>query len=422
MSALNANLTSPAVLLAVGASRLSGLGTILAVHELHAHTTAFQCNQLMNERSIDEASAYEIAFSIASLVINNTSWLAVGAPGAPTTVPRAADGGNAGAVFLLYPGTDTARTHIGYGTIELAPAAIMPFNLAPNDRFGSSIAVLGADVLPRLLVGATGRGTRGEGEIIALQLSTVDTVDNVTHFNASDPLLSPFLPSGAQLGASVASVGSIGVTSAPDSLSVAACGVPRGGRGVQSGNAMGIVLLLQLRRSTVSLAGVLAIGDGMGGFPSGLLLPGDRFGAAVATVGDVDGDGTVDLAIGSPGGSRGGMDGSGAVFIAFLAVDPSSLPGVSGSSMGIGIEIDIVKGVMELSASGDSLSSHLMLRPGDAFGSALAGGGDWSGDGVPDIAVGAPGRRTASGVGSGAVFVLILASPYKTPQHNGVAG
>jgi len=64
---------------------------------------------------------------------------------------------------------------------------------------------------------------------------------------------------------------------------------------------------------------------------------------------------------------------------------------------------------MELSATGGSLSSHLMLRPGDAFGSALAGGGDWSGDGVPDIAVGAPGRRAVSGVGSGAAYLFVLA-------------
>ena len=269
---------------------------------------------------------------IGDAFANGRGAIAVGAPGL-------SNGANsqAGGVFLF--SLDATGAIDTQQSIILS--ASLGFSLESNDKFGSSIAAvdINGDSRAELLVGATGRGTSGEGEIIALQLSTVGAVDNVTRFNASDPLLSPFLPPGARLGASVASVGSTGVTSAPDSLSVAACGVPHGGMGVQSGNAAGIVLVLQLRRSNASLAGVLAIGDGMGGFPSGLLLPGDRFGAAVATAGDVDGDGLADLAIGAPGSTRGGMDGSGAVFIAFLSVDPSSLPGVSGSSMGIGVGI-----------------------------------------------------------------------------------
>jgi len=58
------------------------------------------------------------------------------------------------------------------------------------------------------------------------------------------------------------------------------------------------------------------ISDTQGGF-TGVLSNGDRFGSAVCSLGDLDGDGVEDLAVGAPGDDGGGSD-RGAVWILFL--------------------------------------------------------------------------------------------------------
>ena len=100
--------------------------------------------------------------------------------------------------------------------------------------------------------------------------------------------------------------------------------------------------------------------------------PGDRFGAAVASAGDVDCDGVVDILVGAPGACVNGRS-SGSAYV------------FSGRTAEVLIEFD-----------GE--------RAGDAFGSSVAGAGDIDGDGVPEIIVGAPGARQA-GFDSGSVRV-----------------
>jgi hypothetical protein len=97
----------------------------------------------------------------------------------------------------------------------------------------------------------------------------------------------------------------------------------------------------------------------------------DRFGASLANIGDVDGDGVDDLAVGAPqptGGKRGY------------------------------VEVHLAAGGFPLlSMGGDS--------PNDYFGSAVAAAGDADDDGYVDIAVGAPGDDDR-GQDSGSVRLL----------------
>ncbi len=110
---------------------------------------------------------------------------------------------------------------------------------------------------------------------------------------------------------------------------------------------------------------------GLAGVPS--VSIGDRLGAAVATLGDLDGDGFEEIALGAPGSDIQGRD-RGAVWIRFGGSNPSAVAIAAGTGGFTGNLFD-----------------------GDRFGSALAGVGDLDGDGVPDLAVGQPGRTDTTG-------------------------
>jgi hypothetical protein len=123
----------------------------------------------------------------------------------------------------------------------------------------------------------------------------------------------------------------------------------------------------------------------------GQVSPGERFGRAVTGLGDVDGDGVPDIAVGSRSDGDGGKD-AGAVYLVFMNRDLSPR-----SSVKIG------------AGSGGMPATE--IRAGDFFGYGVAGLGDVDGDGVPDLAITAPNAEPAGApamANQGALFICFL--------------
>jgi hypothetical protein len=225
-----------------------------------------------------------------------------------------------------------------------------------------------------------------------------------------------FAPEGpvpaARFGALVAAAGDVDADGFPDF----AVGAPEDGVAGPDG---GLVLIysgydgMLLRKSRGAAAG-------------------ERFGAALAAVGDADEDGHADLAVGAPDALAGPLQDAGRVVVLSgrtgaelarvlgaashdrLGSALAALPGPDGDGameLALGVPGGDAAGngaglVLLLDAATLKLRAELRGRaPLDAFGTTLAAPGDVDKDGVQDLAVGAP-FADPSGEASGRVWVV----------------
>jgi hypothetical protein len=164
-----------------------------------------------------------------------------------------------------------------------------------------------------------------------------------------------------------------------------------------------LILMMLLRLCTTSRASCVEnrvvsakkVSNSAGGLNDYYSLSdGDSFGSSLSVVGDLDGDGVDDIAVGAKYDSHGGMY-AGAVYILF--------GNVSGG----------VKDAQKISSLYGSPSTNggLLIREFDYFGSSVAGVGDLDGDSVPDLVVGSPGANCNACEGSlptGNILILLL--------------
>ncbi|MHC4845930.1 MAG: integrin alpha [Planctomycetota bacterium] len=322
------------------------------------------------------------------------------------------DGGeNHGAVYIVSLNTDgTVASH----TKISSTSGGFTGSLDPGDLFGHSVAPiadLDGDGIPELAVGADGDddgGTSGitsnTGSFYILFLASDGTVKSHQKVSKTSGGFTGDVHDIDSFGHTIASLGDLDGDGLPD-LAVGApgdddgaSGDDPGGTGAQYGAVW--ILFLNVDGTVKAHQKISATSGGFTG-----VLDGDRFTESIGVVGDLDGDGVVDIAVGEflddDGGTQGADSNTGAEWILFLNTDGT------------------VKSQTKISATTGGFGG--ILLDGDRLGHATAPLGDLDGDGRLDLAVGAPGA-VDGGALSGAVFVLFLDAGVWTDLRNGLAG
>ena len=267
--------------------------------------------------------------------------------------------------------------------------------LDDSDLFGISAASLGdldGDGVGDLAVGAAfdDDGGNGRGVVWVLFLNTDGTVKSHQKISDTEGGFTGLLDDGDLFGSSVASLGDLDGDGVGD--------LAAGARWDDDGgfNRGAVWVLFLDPDGTVN--GHQKISDTDGGF-TGVLDDFDLFGLSVTSLGDLDGDGVADLAVGAFLDDDGGLD-RGAVWILFLNNNGT------------------VKSHQKISDTEGGFTG--VLDDSALFGFSVTSLGDLNGDGLGDVVVGAPGDDDGGG-GHGAVWVLFLNPDGTVKSHQKIS-
>ncbi len=273
------------------------------------------------------------------------------------------DGGSDyGAVYILFMNQD--RTVKDQQKISAIHGSFTG-KMSANDRFGVDIAALGdlnKDGIPDIVVGANTDydGGTNSGAVWILFLNRDGSVKSHQKISASQGGLVG-LTASRQFGYGIASLGDLD----GDGTTDIAVGSPTYDN--DGGLYKGCVWILFLN-SNGTVKAQQKVNDFQGGF-TGVLDNHDRFGATVVNMGDINGDGVVDIAVHAMMDDDGATD-AGAVYLLFLMPNGT------------------VKQTQKISATQGGFKGK--INAGDSFGVSIVNLGDIDGDGINDMFAGAP--------------------------------
>ncbi len=315
--------------------------------------------------------------NIGDLDGNGVNDLAVGAFGDD-------DGGsNRGAVWILF--LDASDNVISYTKISDTSGG---FNgvLDNDDVFGGAVAYLGDlnnDGLIELAVGADYDGDGGfwHGAVWILSLNSNGTVNSHVKISDTQGNFTGFINGDAIFGTDIENIGDLN----GDGISDLAVGSRRDNDGGGNEGALWILFL----NSDLTVNSYQKISETQGGFNTSLDFE-DYFGGSVANVGDLNGDGVVDLVVGCYRDDD-QLTNSGSFYVLFLNSDGT------------------VKSHQKVSNLSGGLNT--IISQESLFGESIDGVTDIDGDGKIEIVVGAMKQNNPTlSVSTGAFFIIELNS------------
>ena len=260
-------------------------------------------------------------------------------------------------------------------TVEINSSTANGPTLSNGDRMGKSVVSIGdlnGDGVNDIAAGAAGDDEGGSirGAVHIFYMNTDGSVDSTVEINDSTAN-GPDLANNDYWGKHVENIGDLN----GDGVNDIAVG--------QAGASWQGAINIMFMNTDGSVDSTLEINGSTTNGPD--LANSDQWGRGIENIGDLDGDGVDDIAVGALKDDAGGAD-RGAVHIMYMNTDGS------------------VDSTVEIN---DSTTNGPDLANGDRFGYGIANIGDLNNDGVNDLAVGAYGDDEG-GDGRGAVHIMYM--------------
>lgn len=283
-------------------------------------------------------------------------------------------GSDRGAVFVIFMQADgNVRA---YQKISDASGNFTA-PLEDHDRLGSAVAAPGdidGDGVEDLVVGAECSGPTCRGAVYVWLMNTDGTVKSHQKIDENATNFSGTLDDNDHFGITVTGIGDLDRDGVPD-IAVGAYADDDGGDG------RGAVYVIRLNADG-SVKARQKVSDTQGNF-SGDIENGNGLGRSVTGIGDLDGDGTVDIVAGAPFTDAGGSS-RGTIWIWYMNADGT------------------VASYQKISQYDGFFSGNLWN--GDRLGESILAPGDLDGDGVIDLVAGAVGTDS----NKGAIWTIFL--------------
>lgn len=284
------------------------------------------------------------------------------------------DGGtDYGAVYVFFMKNDS--TVKSKQKISAKAGGFSPGFSSGPDIFGIGLASIGdmdGDGVTDFAVSAA-RSDSYAGSVYILYMKSDGTVKSSVVLNKRTSALSSYL-SGGVFGYGLTSMGDLD----GDGVTDLAVGAPG------DNNSTGSVYILFMH-SNGSIKNVQKISNNSGGFPN-ILAANDRFGVKVANIGDIDGDGIADIAVGAHGDNEVKKQ-AGAVYLLRLKKDGT------------------VKSANKINTKANPITTDANVF----FGNGVGACPDLNGDGIKDLLVGSSFDNNG-GTERGAFYTLFLDS------------
>jgi len=293
------------------------------------------------------------------------------------------DEGKLESAYLIYGQSTFSSVDIGFETFTVTPAeaGIAITGTEDWDGFGTFVSGAGdidGDENDDFMIGAYRKSNRQGRVYVVYGKSDLQNMNLLTP--GLDPATTGFTISGNvdenYLGFSISKAGRIN----DDGLDDIIVGIH--GKNNQKGAAVVIYGESKATRSNIDVNDPLAtISPGTAGFSMLGKEDGDLFGYSVSNAGDVNDDGRDDVIVGAPGKDNR----KGAVYVIYGSQSP--------------VNIDLSVETLDPATTGFVVKGS---AEGDLFGASVSAAGDFNGDGIDDIIIGA--NSTESG--RGAVYII----------------